>query len=326
MDDEIDEDSIWMFIPMTWSTKLPREFYKGSDPEWTEFVNIAKDRPRLSRVVGELVQIVVKGTQQHPAVARRLGGDVKLGNTWLDTAFPDGPPQEYARWGIEIGDGYVAWSQERIGPDEQHRVTRALWPKPVFDSFWASAKVLAGINYRRAKQALGLSDKDPLAPEERFKAAVEMMNNRRAIRDRKHVGKAQTDPEGTPTAGALDQSAAPSKVQSGSKPDEGDLKLPLWRISQIPLPPVGTSALGKTDVPIATHIFHHTLSKGWAQKQLEPPRGAFVIQGLVEISGKHGRMLFDVRSFYDPHRNEHVVVQANLRQFRKWQQHPKGGK
>lgn len=43
-----EEDSL--FVPLTWAWKLPRTYYKGSDPEWQDFVKIAKDQPRHKRI------------------------------------------------------------------------------------------------------------------------------------------------------------------------------------------------------------------------------------------------------------------------------------
>lgn len=41
------------FIPMTWASPLPVEYYKGSDPEWQEFRKVATDQPRQKRIYGE---------------------------------------------------------------------------------------------------------------------------------------------------------------------------------------------------------------------------------------------------------------------------------
>jgi hypothetical protein len=43
-----DENSL--FIPLTWAKKLPRTFYKGSDPEWQEFVKVSKDKARHKKI------------------------------------------------------------------------------------------------------------------------------------------------------------------------------------------------------------------------------------------------------------------------------------
>lgn len=45
---EGEEDAI--FIPLTFATKLPREYYKGSDPEWQEFRKLAPDKERVQRI------------------------------------------------------------------------------------------------------------------------------------------------------------------------------------------------------------------------------------------------------------------------------------
>jgi hypothetical protein len=46
--DFADESSL--FIPLTWTKKLPRSFYKGSDPEWQEFVKVSKDKARHKKI------------------------------------------------------------------------------------------------------------------------------------------------------------------------------------------------------------------------------------------------------------------------------------
>jgi len=49
-DEFADSDS--RFIPMTWATKLPRAYYKGSDPEWQEFRKLATDGEKQKRIYG----------------------------------------------------------------------------------------------------------------------------------------------------------------------------------------------------------------------------------------------------------------------------------
>lgn len=49
-EEEDDADEISLFIPLTWAKKLPRSFYKGSDPEWQEFVKVSKDKARHKKI------------------------------------------------------------------------------------------------------------------------------------------------------------------------------------------------------------------------------------------------------------------------------------
>lgn len=321
-DEFADEDS-W-FIPMTWATKLPRVFYKGSDPEWQEFVKIAKDKPLHKKLQDELVQVVFHGAKQHPRVASNIGKDLKVGKYWLEISFPDAPPQEFVRSGIEIGDDFVAWSPQKLSAENHYRMTRALWPKATFDGFYATAQIYTGIQYRRMKQALGWEEVNPFSPEERFKVAIEMMEKQKAGKGRGGSpvgGNPQTSPDGTPGS-LVSVSSAANEAQSSPKAAEDRSALP-WTLS-LPLP-ASTDLINPTDVQIAKHVFISQLMKGWNPKKLEPPRGSFVVQGLVEIKGSKGRIMFDVQSCYDPKESKFVAVNAGMRSTKRWNQSPKGG-
>lgn len=359
-----DEDST--FIPLTWATKLPRSFYRGSDPEWQEFVKVAKDKARHKKIQDELVAVVYTGAVQHPAISRQLGPDPKVGKYWLDISFPDGPPPEYERSGLEIGDGFVAWSQQKVSQEQQWRVTRALWPAAAVQSLWATGKVLWGMNVRRVRQALGWEGAvDPASPEGRLNAAMEMMAKQQAARERRELpgsgrgGDKPPTPDGlsggnnvvgggTSSPGATPPDALPrpttpsSSSSSSSSTSNNPNKLP-WPLT-VPLPSTLLSSLSPSStptspnnpnhpgtpsssptLPLALHVFNSTLAKSWHPKHAEPPRGSFVVQGLVEVRGKRGRMLFDVQSCYDPRQGKFVVVNAGVRGFKRWRQGPRGG-
>jgi hypothetical protein len=50
--EEEDDEDIILFLPTGFSRPKPRTFYKGSDPEWQEFIKLAKDRPRVEKIRG----------------------------------------------------------------------------------------------------------------------------------------------------------------------------------------------------------------------------------------------------------------------------------
>jgi len=79
------------------------------------------------------------------------------------------------------------------------------------------------------------------------------------------------------------------------------------------------------DFPIFQIVFQTTLNKYWAPKKLEPPRGSFVVQGMMEIRGSKGQILFDVQGCYDPKQGKYVMVSARKRNFKLWNQRPRGG-
>nr|POF19906.1 hypothetical protein CFP56_52155 [Quercus suber] len=310
----VEEDSL--FIPMTWSKKLPRSWYRGSDPEWQEFVKVAKDKPRQKRINDELVQMVLTGAKKHPLMTRQLGSDPKIGKFWLDSSFPDGPPQEYERSGIEIGDDFIAWSQQKLDQEEQWRLQRALWPRAALDSLWAMSKVSFGMNYRRLRRALGWEDEpDPKHPEEQFKQAIELMQ--------KHQQWSQGKGPADSQASSRDMSSTQAPARNPAHTPDQEKKIPLPFGLSVPNV-LGTSA-DSDNPPVALHVFRATLSKSWNPKRGEPPRGTFVVQGLVEIRGSQGRFMLDVQSCYDPAQSKFVAVNAAVRSYKKWKQTPKGG-
>ncbi|TKA83892.1 hypothetical protein B0A55_00101 [Friedmanniomyces simplex] len=333
------------FIPLTWATSLPRTFYRRSDPEWQEFIKVAKDKPRHKKLQNELVRLVFSSSIKHPAIHSVLGNNPKVGKYWLDMAFPDRPPPEYVRSGLEIGDGFVAWSQQKVTQENQWRITRALWPKAAAQGFWAMGSALAGMQYRRVKQALGWEGRDPGSPEEKYRILVETMEKRQRARRQKiasrgaqQVGEGdatppqqQQTPDGTSTAGAVVTSSgtAPASTQQQQQQKQGQHpptpNKPPPASSTFPSLPLPSTTI-PTAVPVALHIFNATLSKSWVPpKPLEPPRGAFTITGLVEVRGEKGRVLLDVQGVYDPRTGKFVRAQAGVRALRGWRQDANGG-
>jgi hypothetical protein len=263
----------------------------------------------------ELAQIILQGSVSHPLIVAQLGKDPKIGKYWLDISFPDGPPQEYARSGIEIGDDFIALSTQRLSPEQQFRVTRALWPEAAFNGLYASSKVLFSFQFRRLKQALGLeSTPEPGSPEAKMQQMLQTLQAQQQQRQEKLVpGKAEANPStGPPSSSA--------SASSPSSPDAAASKSPFPWIARPPTP------ASSVEMPLAFHVFNATLAKGWLPKKQEPPRGSFVVQGLVQVKGSRAVLTFDVQAFYSPRENRFVVVNATPRLLKPYHQSPKGGR
>lgn len=260
------------------------------------------------KITVELADIIYQGSISHPIIAKQLGRDPKVGKYWLDISFPDGPPQEYARSGIEVGEDFIALSTQRLSPEQHHRVERALWPAAAANGLYASSKVLFAFQYRRLKQALGLeSTPEPGSPEAKMQHALQMMQAQQQ-QGKLVPGKAQTD-----------SGAGASAPASTSTSDTSSSKLFPW-MAKAPTP------VSSVEMPLAMHIFNSTLAKDWLPKKMEPPRGTFVVQGLVQVKGSRAVMTFDVQGFYEPRSSRFVTVNATPRLLKKWSQSPRGGK
>lgn len=212
----------------------------------------------------------------------------------------------------------------RYTPEEQFRLQRALWPAAVFHATYAASKAVGGIQYRRIKQYLGIEGVDPFSPEERLRLALEIAEKQELAKNQKgRRGGGAIDP-----AGAVVSRSSSSTDDRPSPSEETKKRFP-WQI-QVPMPSFGDSSSedgGKQsmDLPIFQIVFQTTLNKYWAPKKMEPPRGSFVVQGMMEVRGSKGQILFDVQGCYDPKQAKFVMVQAHKRNFKLWNQRPKGG-
>ena len=103
-----------LFIPMGWPQQRPKEFYKGSDPEWQSFLEFAHNEKRGRSVrsmfcirfqwransgIDELAAIIGSHLSEDSRMQKILGSPIAVKKYWLDVDFPYGPPQEYEQSG-----------------------------------------------------------------------------------------------------------------------------------------------------------------------------------------------------------------------------------
>lgn len=322
-EDEWSEEDSW-FVPLTWAKKLPRTYYKGSDPEWQEFRKVAKDKDRLKRIYKELVSVVLQGVSQHPALAQAMGKNPEVGKVWLDVTFPDGPPQDYSRKGIEIADEYIALSEQRLTQEEYHRNVRLIWPTGMVDSLYAYWKTLMIFQYQKVRAALGIDTKvQPGSPEHRANHMLQMLQVQQASKQASAIGKTQTNPgsgavnTSTQTGRGVESTTADQAARSSEPagaPSDTKWFMPTRKPGEEPAEKV-----------IATAMFAHTLQKSWSQTNREPPRGTFIVAGLVQIKGQRAMVTLDVQAFYDPKASKFAVVNVSPKTLKRWNQAPRGG-
>lgn len=80
-----------------------------------------------------------------------------MGKAWLDIDFPDGPPPEFERYGLQFGEGYIAYTSKPVTHRNYMRLNNALYPKAVALSAWMSLRMFYRIQVLRVKRALGLA-------------------------------------------------------------------------------------------------------------------------------------------------------------------------
>ena len=261
-----------------------------------------------------MVTIISQGVVQHPGIARQLGKDPKVGNFMLDLTFPDGPPPMYSRKGIEIGPGFVAISEQRISADQQKRTERLLWPSHMLDSIYAYHKTLWSFQYRKLKQALGIESKvEPGSFDHRADYMLSVLQAHQVSKEGRDGSGVVPGPS---TATTKDSKEKASAAAQGERP---------WY-----LPSMKPSGSGESlESVIAASMFAHTLQKGEKggkrAERPEPPRGTFVVAGLVQMRGSRAAITFDVQAFYDPKASRYTTINIAPKTIKRWVQPPRGG-
>jgi hypothetical protein len=97
-DEEEEEDFTPFFIPLVGTTKQLKPVpYRGTDPEWKEFIKFSKDQKQAQNVRDELAAFVQGVASKHPILTVRCGKEMKLRRYWLDVDFQHTAPPEFER-------------------------------------------------------------------------------------------------------------------------------------------------------------------------------------------------------------------------------------
>jgi hypothetical protein len=343
-----------MFFPLTWATKQPRTYYAGTDPEWQEFIRIAKDKETRNKIKTDAMKLVSEGATRHPVISSWLGKDTRFGRAWLEFHFPDGPPEEYLRGGVFWATDFVGTGAQVMTTEEYQQWMRSIWPVAAGRSAWAAVKVLVGMQIRRLQQVTGYAKANPSSPEEIYKKWRALLHFREqeatGSTAKGQAGKSQTTAEGEP--GSVDTSSSIVSNNSSAISSRAsefpltDRKLPSWLVSD-PSKAFGSSSDSTTtsvstldpsdpsansfsnlDLPVAMLIFNQTFRQITAPKMRDYrdiPRGHFIVHGLVEMMGSNGRVQFDIISAYDPEEKKFINASIKVRGHYPKLQAPKGG-
>ncbi|KAL8639472.1 MAG: hypothetical protein Q9228_003503 [Teloschistes exilis] len=310
-----DEDTI--FIPLGFAYQLPRKSYKGSDPEWQSFVQLSKDKRQCQYLKNQLAGLVGMLLGTSPQFEKLLGKGNKPGKYWLDIDFPDGPPPEYERKGIEITEDHIAWTTQKVHPLHYQRLQKALWPKPIASSIWASYRTMVSLQYAKLKNYLSL--------ETNSEGSNEGASNAAEI-DLSEIHKKMTPekPE-SPSKAHSEQPESPAAASSGkarSRSSTGN-----WSSDLVRVLPSSSSVSGVDgDIASSVEAFRKTFAKTWRPAQAPPERGTVMFSGIVELSGPKGVATLEILAAYHVAEGRWTQIGVAARRLRSRIQAPKGGR
>ncbi|KAF1975223.1 hypothetical protein BU23DRAFT_552630 [Bimuria novae-zelandiae CBS 107.79] len=307
-EEEEEDDEGLIFLPTGFSRPRPRRFYRGSDPEWQTFIRLAPDRKRMEKIREELITTVRDLATKNAHIKMHLGKiDTTKGKVWIEVKFPDGPPLEYEQPGIELTEDLTIRKTTRPVHEMHHkRLARVLMPTGVMNSVYYDMKRRMFASWQDFKRYTGLEETRPTAQS---------------------VIKGLPLPPAVPVSPTQTPSAPNTPAAPASADTEKQVTSPLPPSpSNSALEKLGLSLPGPEQVPtMDLSYFRQIFRKYHKHMAIEPPRGTFIVSGLVEIIGDRAKMTLDVMSLYDPNVGKYVLLQARVRSITPYKQRPRGG-
>ena len=307
MPEEIPEDAV--FIPLTFPRELPRTYYKGTDEAWQSFIELARDRKRVQTLRNELAGFLGQHSSRMPVFKGILGQDIKPRKFWIDLDFPEGPPTEYYRIGLEIADEYVAVTTRPVDAYRVAQIKHTLSPKPIALSVWRSYEALWTAHLNTVKRLFNVSPA-PIPG----------------------IGDADSDDPFTEDSDRVDPQAQDTK-RDGDKGLKGPG--PTLPPGHPPIPDKPSTEDSKELSPfdkiivepgrVSFEVLKHQFVKNW-----QPPDvpmmvyGSVLFSGFVELVGSKGYCVLDVRASYHPIEARWVTITASIRRTQQKKQRARG--
>lgn len=277
-----------------------------------------------------------------------LGSNVQLGSYWLDIKYPDSPPPEYSRQGIEIADDYVAWAEQTIPHEHYVKLRHLMYPTAMFAAVQNSVKIFGHLQWIKVKNGLGIqlsqTDKQVSAISKIEKGRMQIESMQAKLESQDEAGSAERQRLLDRLNKSESGNAADQKPPALPKPKETDppssaishpllsFFLPTGAGSQSDDSESGSARRTLTpfkpnsDMMLAWKMFIQTLQITWRKSRLDmQPKGAFFVVGQVEVRGDRGRIRCDLHAAYNPKESKVVFCICQVKHFWEWRQRARGG-
>lgn len=182
----------------------------------------------------------------------------------------------------------------------------------MFSSIYATYKAILALQVQRARQLLGLSQKPNDDSDESFRQRFQDLQ-----RARQKLQGLQPQKDGNHQTNA-ETAAKPNFPAPNPSAPDSTRKDTSW-------PGITGSAGQSKDLASVFSVFARTLGRSWKPVSGPPPRGSFVVSGLVEVTGSRAMCVIDVGAAYDPKLSKFVGIGMKVRRFQLRIQSPKGG-
>ncbi|CAN8101526.1 unnamed protein product [Discula destructiva] len=326
-----------LFFPFPFTDKqvmpLP---YAGDEEEWQNFIKFNKDQKLKERVKNDLNMLVKRAAEKNATTRRwaKNGESFNVGPTWLIMSFPERPPPEFVRKGLELGaDGGIEIKTKKIDPRTKALIDRVLMPYPIASATYAFFKAMTVQNVSSVAKYFGLSpagreintsNPDPEIEKtlKKLQARQTAGGNTASGSPTSTSGRSTPSPASEPATSDTPEAPPPKNTNpnftgrsDASQPNAAER--PLAR--SIPY----YSTLAGSSGPWAA--FKETYKRTWKPLKSLPPRGSLAVHGLVALESPKGRVYIDVFAWYHPKTDQFhsESLTMNLRSITPFNQKPR---
>ncbi|KAL2195543.1 hypothetical protein P885DRAFT_39634 [Corynascus similis CBS 632.67] len=307
-DDGPEEEPLFIPLPGTMK-KLPSEPYPPHGPEQRLFQRIHHDRELQKKIKVHLARIVKKLSLENPGITARIGRDINVKAIWLECNFPDHAPPLYERTGILVTDDAIALVTMPCESYIARQIQRYLWPGPMALGVWAFGKEAAKQTAHNVVRYLGFAPKDDstgqmqpnLAEPSPWSPSANPDVQRALQRFRQGTSK-RPDEDDNP--GSVSSSArAPSAPPTASDKAMGVPEKPTLNQGNREPPKQNgftEELINSVSSSRPWKVLKETYERNRPVIKPYPPRGSFMVSGLVALETQTNDLILDVRGWFDP--------------------------
>lgn len=314
-----------VFIPLPLTTKMVKQPpYRGSDPEWIEFIRVSKDKELQTAVREKLAAIVLREASHAANILRHAGGGpFSPRRYWMDIDYPYMPPPLYLQSGLSFTPEGKPTIRPRVVERSYSKfMEQTLWPSAVASSVWTIGWASVKMKFNSMAEYLGFESSEPNKQPRttRNNPRVQAMFEKWAENE-KRKDLATRQPDQVRNSDVV--SRLPDKVGTStqspagagkSSPGSDEAKKPM--------------ALSLASAHMSVHATLQAVKEKyqrWRRPLLNfPPRGSIMVSGLVELEGPKAWLTFDVIGWFNPKTNNYDMncLHVSLRRVQKKQQSP----
>jgi hypothetical protein len=234
--------------------------------------------------------------------------DEKKGKAWVEIKFPDAPPPEFERPGIELTEDLEWRKATRPVASVHHvRLNNIMYPTVVANALYQDVKRKAQLSWKGFRARMGLGEQP--APETAQSLVQKVLANP-TLPPGAAVSSTPTTTTPSPPAPVAPDTKQSTESASSIDSKENELGFVL--------PDPRKLTLDLTQ-------FREDFRKSNKSATMNTPRGSFSVFALIEVHGSRHKVTLNIQAAYDPKQCRYVGLKAAVFNTVEIKQSPKGG-